>query len=112
MEEARQKKYVWTLIIAVALFLSIFFSIKIYQIKDLFLNSSVRTNAIEANMALREIYGLAATDLSLRKIEKRDKRDIFYFDYYYHGSEKEFFVAEKKFKVEFEENKFVMIESL
>jgi hypothetical protein len=112
MEEFLNKnriKIFWGTIFLIVFLTSIPSLIRIYNIRYLYLSSNIQGDAIAANVALRNEYGIGATDLKLKKIVFAGDKNIFYFDYCYHGSGELSGVGEKTYIIEFLNNEIISI---
>ena len=110
MKKVSDKNRIWIFIIVIIIVFSAPSVIDAYKIKELFLSSQVRENAVGANMALRKVYGMGATDLILEKIDKTVDKTVFYFSYYYHHPDKIFHNKKRSFKVTFKDKELINLE--
>lgn len=104
-----KKHLVWILIVFIVILTSIPGLMRIYNIRYLYFFSAIQDNALASNIAIRNEYGIGATDLKLKKITVAGDKNVFYFDYSYHGMFNSSTDEEKTYIVEFLEDKIVSI---
>jgi len=92
----------WFLIVIFVLFLSLPSIFRIWCIKNLYISKDVQNLAVKSTLALRDTYGMGATDTKLKRITVDKNKTVFYFDYSYNypGLDEE----KEKYFIEFIDN--------
>lgn len=94
------KKNLWLFLIIIVLLMSVPSIFRIWNIRYLYFSKNIQNLAVESNLALRNTYGIGATDAKLKKIEKIGNHTVFYFNYKYNHPAEES-VKSEKYLVEF-----------